>query len=202
MITNSFKNTISNEEINELPLVKFEGNIHIIQDSRVLKKALKILEKKKILGFDTETKPSFKKGKKNNVALLQLSTCKDAYLFRLNYMGLPEELACFLENHSIAKVGAAIKDDLKELQHLRKFEANNFIDLQKFVKDFGIENNGLKKMSAIILHKRISKSQQTSNWENNPLTQAQINYAATDAWICFEIYNKLISMNNHPVLIK
>ena len=125
------------------------------------------------------------------MALLQLSTSQRAFLFRLNCINMPEELCEILGNPAIYKAGVAIHDDIGGLQRLKKFVPAGFIDLQDYVKDFGIEDNSLKKLAANILGIRISKRQQTSNWEQKMLTQAQIEYAATDAWVCYEIFRKL-----------
>jgi ribonuclease D len=146
------------------------------------------------LGFDTESKPSFKKGNTNHVSLLQLATSSNAYLFRLNKTGLPETLIKVLSNPKILKVGIAIRDDIRHLMALHQFKPDGFLELQAFVKQFGIENSGLSKLTGIILNFRISKSQQLSNWENEVLTQAQQLYAATDAWAAYEIYETLIQL--------
>ncbi len=192
---NKFENSISKDELNKKPIIQFQGNIVLVDNYEDEKKAFNDLNNTSILGFDTETKPSFKKGKKNKVALLQLSTNQNAYLFRM-HKHIPLLIFDLLENNSIVKVGAAIRDDLIGLQKYNKFKAANFVELQDYVNHFNITDKGLKKLSAIILGARISKSQQTSNWENKTLTEAQLIYAATDAWVCLEIYNKLNSLNN------
>ena len=143
-------------------------------------------------GFDTETKPSFKKGIVHKVSLLQLSTDSEAYLFRLNLIGLPNELAAILSDRQIIKTGAAIHDDIKLLQIRRKFVQEGFVELQTMVGEFGIKDIGLEKMAAIILGFKISKRQQVTDWDSKVLTEAQILYAATDAWICYEIYRTLL----------
>jgi ribonuclease D len=144
-----------------------------------------------ILGFDTETKPTFKKGVSNEVSLLQLCTSEKAFLVRLNKIGLPVQIMNILSDPAVIKAGVAIHDDIAGLQRLGKFDPDGFIDLQDYVKDFGIIDNGLKKLSANILGFQISKRQQTSNWEQDELTRAQIEYAATDAWVCHQIYTVL-----------
>ncbi|HUV01042.1 MAG TPA: 3'-5' exonuclease, partial [Bacteroidales bacterium] len=146
-----------------------------------------------ILGFDTETRPSFRKGRKNKVSLIQLATGDLSCLFRINKIGIPEELIELLANPEVIKAGVAIHDDIRFLKGVKKFIPSGFIDLQKFVKDYGIESSGLKKLAAIILGFRISKSQQVTDWEADSLTEAQQVYAATDAWVCYEIYSKLIN---------
>ena len=187
----NFQTKISKEQIYELPLRLFEGNIHIIDSDIKLDKTIIRLKDEPVLGFDTETRPAFRKGKTNKVALLQLATRTDAYLFRLNKVGLPESLAKLLSQKNIKKIGVALKDDLRTLRKLKEFIPEGFVDLQQYVKDFGIEDNGLKKLVANILQFRISKGQQTSNWEQEDLSQQQLEYAATDAWVCYEIYKKL-----------
>ncbi len=190
-MNNTYQSTITKEEIAKLPLTKFNGEIIVIDDKKKLDKIIPFLKNEKILGFDTETRPAFKKGKINNVALLQLSSNEKAYLFRLNKIGLPNSLKEILNDENILKVGIAIRDDIRILQKLNYFEPNAFIGLQKFVKQFNIENNGMKKLAAIVLKSRISKAQQLSNWENEELTQPQLSYAATDAWICYKIFKAL-----------
>ena len=147
----------------------------------------------RILGFDTETKPSFKKGRKNKVSLVQLSNSELACLIRINKIGIPKELTDLLANPDITKVGVAIHDDIKYLSHIKHFTPQGFIDLQQYVKEFGIECSGLKKLAAIVLGIRISKRQQVTDWEASELSDPQIIYAATDAWVCHEIYHRLVA---------
>lgn len=182
---------ISKEELNELPVESFNGEIIVVDFERDAKKIIHILKKARVLGFDTETRPTFKKGAKNKVALLQLSTEKNAFIFRLNKMGLPQCLKDVLADPGIVKVGVAIKDDILALEKLGRFNPSGFVEIQEWVKDFQIENFGLKKLSGLLLGFRISKAQQTSNWEAEKLSEAQIRYAATDAWVSLMIYNKL-----------
>lgn len=191
MENETYKNKIEKEEIEHLPLTSFKGVIEIVDNIHDIQRVSKELLKLKTLGFDTESRPSFSKRRKNNVALLQLSGHDKAYLFRLNKIGLPEALIHMLTNPDLIKVGIAIKDDIKALQKLIHFIPDGFVELQSYVKNFGIEDNGLKKLAANILKIKISKNQQTSNWENHVLTESQKIYAATDAWVCLEIYNRL-----------
>lgn len=186
---------ISVEEIESLEFVDFKDSIIVVteQDEKY-SEAMDYLSLQKVLGFDTETKPNFHAGSSpNRIAMLQLSGMDKAYLFRINKLGLPSKLVSILSNPSIIKVGAAIKDDLKGLIRYHKFVAKGFVDLQSMVKCWGIEVKSVKKMSAIILGKRISKAQQLSNWEAPQLSGAQLRYAATDAYVCREMYLKLIS---------
>ncbi len=194
MINEHFKSTIAQEELYQLPLKQFQGKIHLIESRKDLNHVATFLKSQDVLGFDTETKPSFRKGKKNKVALMQLSTSTEAFLFRMNRIGMPPELKTIMEDDNVLKVGAAIRDDIRHLKQLNHFEPAGFIELQEYVKEFGIENYSLKKMSGIVLHFRISKSQRLTNWEGKDLSDSQMIYAATDAWVCHEIYLKLRSL--------
>ncbi len=189
-----FKARLTKEEIAILPRRKFNGEIFYINTIKTFREVLPLLNHEGIYGFDTETKPSFKKGKKNEVSLLQLSTSNQAFLFRVNQIGIPSKLINILSDGNLIKVGVAIHDDLLGLKRLTSFHPDGFIDLQDYVKNFDIEDSGLKKLTANILGFKISKRQQTSNWESEVLTEAQIEYAATDAWVCYEIYSKLEQM--------
>lgn len=186
-----FIENLSNDEINELPIYQFEGGIFVIDTFEKLDYYLPLLEGQNLLGFDTETRPSFKKGKVNPVSLLQITTCNEAFLIRINKIGLPDEIKKILSDKDVIKIGLAIKDDIKILKEISDFEANSFIDLQDYVEDYGIEAKSLKKITAIVLNKRISKSQQVTNWEREELAEAQKVYAATDAWACLKIYKTL-----------
>jgi len=186
-----FQKHITKEELQKLPLLGFEGDITLVDNLGQIDDAMNKLYGHHLLGFDTETKPSFKKGRRNKVALLQLSTPEHAVLFRLNRVGLPHKVAAILADKDVVKVGAAIKEDIRTLQRLNRFTAASFVDLQQYVKEFNIESFALNKITAIVLKHRISKSQQLSNWENNELSHAQMRYAATDAWIGQKIYKTL-----------
>lgn len=188
-----FKSKITDDEIKILPRLQFEGPIHIVDDNTKIDYAVSTLQKETCIGFDTETKPCFKKKRKNKVALLQLSTENEAFIFRLHYLSDFKSIFSILSSPEITKVGVAIKGDFKELFALEKFNPSNFIELQKYVKNFKIENISLKKMSAIVLDGRVSKRQQRSNWETQVLSEAQLRYAATDAWASLMIYKKLKS---------
>lgn len=186
-----FQKSITSEEANKMPLKAFEGEIILVDQYEDLMEAVQYLKKYEILGFDTETRPSFKKGKVNDVALLQLAANSKTFLFRINKIGLPSELTDLLKDPEIMKVGAAIKDDIRGLQKLNDFDANGFLELQDYVSNFGIESFSLKKLSAIVLNFRISKRQQVSNWEASELSPGQLRYAATDAWVSLKIFEKL-----------
>ncbi len=182
---------ITKEAIQQLPLLAFEGDIRVINTKKECNEALRILEQEALLGFDTETKPTFKKGDYNPTALVQLSKKEEAFLFRLNKIGYPKRLFDLLEESSITKLGISILDDLKDLERLSSFTPQSFIDLNHTANELGIGHNGVRKLAAIFLEHRISKSQQVSNWEIDELTEGQKRYAATDAWVCLEIHESL-----------
>ena len=196
-----FKISILPEEIEKLPSGAFPGEIHIIEKPGLeYAKAIAYLMSQKVLGFDTETRPVFAANMPHHdVALLQLSGPDKAYLFRVNKLGMRKLMCSVLSNPDIIKVGAAVHDDVRGLQHYRRFEARNFVDLQKIASEWGVRDKSVKKMSAIILGCRISKTQQLSNWEAEELSRSQQLYAATDAWICREMYLKLLSSEKHPL---
>ena len=183
-----FKENISKEELTDLPLRWFEGEIIVINSKEKIAAAVEMLSKEPLLGFDTETKPSFKKGVINRVALLQLSSKNKAFLFQLHKIGLPEVVCRILANPEIVKTGVAIHDDIKGLQRWKNFKPSGFKDLQDHAKSLGITDFSLKKLAAITCGFRISKGQQLSNWEADELTEAQQIYAATDAWAALEIF--------------
>ncbi|HZL08911.1 MAG TPA: 3'-5' exonuclease [Prolixibacteraceae bacterium] len=186
-----YRENIDKLELAELPLIQFEGKISMIESKEEYLDSIEYLSQQSLLGFDTETKPAFKKGEFNEVALLQLATKDRAFLFRLNRIGFGNALKSILENPEIRKVGVAIRDDIKGLQKMNNFKPGGFVELQEHVIDFGIHDFSLKKISAIVLGYRISKAQRVTNWEAQDLSEAQQIYAATDAWISHRIYESL-----------
>jgi len=197
MENNKYQENISVEELSECELSWFRGEIVMVEDIKTFREIFPRLLGEDLLGFDTETKPTFRKGKKNKVSLIQLSTGTLACLFRINKLGFPDELVNLLTDPDVIKAGVAVHDDIRFLMGMKKFDPSGFIDLQSFVKDFGIQSSGLKKLAAIVLGFRISKRQQVTDWEAEQLTEAQQIYAATDAWVCHQIYRKLT--NGHDV---
>jgi ribonuclease D len=196
-----FQISISPEEISALELASFPGEIVLVDtEGETLDKAVRYLKRQRILGFDTETRPTFTPDQHSSgTALLQLSGGGKAFLFRLNKIGLPRPLASILANPSIVKVGAATRDDVRGLQKITKFAPKGFVDLQSIVNEYGIRDKSVKKMTAIILGVKISKAQQLSNWEAEHLSDSQQRYAATDAWVCREMYLKLMDSEKHPL---
>jgi len=193
-LINSVRESITAEEMVLLPLRQFDGEIVMVENQQEVRKAVVYLSGAGPLGFDTETKPTFRKGDNHQVALLQLATRDKAFLFRVMKTGIPDELKKLLSDPRILKAGVAIHDDLKALQKIRSFQPGGFIELQNKAKELGIKDFSLKKLCAILLGFRISKSQQLSNWESEELTSQQCTYGATDAWASLVIYEKFQSL--------
>lgn len=189
---NSFIDKISNEETAQLPAIEFPGEIRVIDNERDIAAACKRLAAEPVVGFDTETRPSFRPGVTFRVSLLQLSTPEVCYLFRLNRIPLAKPLLQLFENRQVLKIGADVAGDLRSLRQIRHFRDEGFVDLQTIAPQWGIAEKSLRKLSAIVLGQRVSKAQRLSNWEAATLTDKQRLYAATDAWVCIRIYDKLL----------
>ncbi len=183
---------VSNEEIDLLPLSQFDKEIVVIDDVDAVPDAIADIRQNLIIGFDTETRPSFKRGVNYPVALLQISTEQKTWLFRLCKIGLPQPIADLFADPSIKKVGLAILDDLRALRKRLPFTPANCIDLQSIAKERGIEDQSLKKMAAQVLGVKVSKRQRLTNWENPILSPSQQTYAATDSWISLLLFNELM----------
>lgn len=187
-----FLNTsITHEEIQTLPLHAYKGKVSVITEPEKLSKSLKEIVKAGPLGFDTETRPAFVKGQRYKVALIQLASEERVWLIRLQQTGFTPELMEFFQNDSIHKVGVGLRDDLIALQRLQPFVPAGFVELTQLTKQAGLEVESVKKLTGLLLGYRISKSAQTSNWEAQTLTEKQIEYAATDAWVCLQMYKKV-----------
>ena len=186
-----FEKEISKEAVGQLKLIQYEGPVTVLQSEEEFNREVDSICYGRVVGFDTETRPSFKKGQVYPTSLIQLAIHDHAWLVRVGRMGYPRRLREMLSDQSIIKVGSGLNDDIRRMKSDFHFEPAGFLDLQHYVEAFQIEEKGLKKLSAIILGRRISKSQQVSNWDADELTEAQIRYAATDAWICLEIYQAL-----------
>ncbi len=186
------KNKVDKAEIAEMPVVAFEGRIVVVISEEEAEKAVEYLLTQEILGFDTETRPSFKKGEgMNKVALLQVSTLDTCFLFRLNRIGMPASILKLLSDKKVTKVGLSWQDDLMQLKRRKKFTSGTFVELQKMVKEFDIADMALQKLYANVFGGKISKSQRLTNWEADVLNEKQQVYAATDAWACVRLFVEL-----------
>ena len=196
---NNFIDKISNEQTALLPAVEFRGEIRIVEHERDIAAACKTLAEQPVIGFDTETRPSFRPGVTFRVSLLQLSTPTVCYLFRLNRIPLAKPILQLLENKQVLKIGADVAGDLRSLRQIRHFRDGGFVDLQGIAPEWGIGEKSLRKLSAIERGKRVSKAQRLSNWEAATLTDKQQLYAATDAWVCTRIYEQLLRTPKKPI---
>lgn len=186
-----FQKKIEKSEIDQLPVLAYSGEIVVIEKPEEVEEALDFLETQPMLGFDTETRPSFRKGETHQVSLLQIATEEKVYLFRLHLCGFQRPLKWLLGNPKILKIGVGIRDDLRMLKQVSPFQADGFVDMQTFAAQFGIEEKSFSKLMAIIFGVKISKRQRTSNWEAPSLNEAQLRYAATDAWGALKMYQYL-----------
>ena len=187
-----FQSTLSKEYLAKLPVEVFTGRIVVVNTLTALKEALLYLSACQEVGFDTETRPSFIKNTVHKTSLMQLSDNHTCFLIRLNkFVKMPRRLESFLKNKKIKKIGLSLRDDFNGLLRLTKVAPDNFVDLQDYVGQYGIEELGLRKIYAILFGKRISKSKQRSNWDAEVLSEPQKRYAALDAWSCLRIYQYL-----------
>ena len=196
-----FKESITPKELEALEFASFPGKIIVVDSvGAEFNRAIAYLRSQKVIGFDTETRPTFTPSQpRYDVSLLQLSGPDKAFLFRVNKIGMHRRLCNLLASDKVVKVGAAIHDDIRGLQKLHDFKPSAFVDLQKIGCEWGIRDKAVKKMAAIILGFRISKTQQLSNWEAETLSESQCKYAATDAWVCREMYLKLLQTEKNPL---
>ena len=184
---------ISKSEINELPMIQWEGDVQVLNTIEEMEAAAEILKNETHLGFDTETRPSFKKGEYYPPALIQLATANCVYLFRISSTKTLAPVLPILESDKILKTGVAIKDDVKELQAIESFNPAGFIEITDITSKLGYENRGLRALAGLLMGGRISKAAQVSNWAKSELEPKQIRYAATDAWISRELYARALS---------
>lgn len=187
-------NKFDKHKIGDLPRVLFPGRIIVVLTAGEAERAVDYLLESDILGFDTETRPVFTRGKQNKVALLQVSNRHTCFLFRLNRIGLCPAIVRLLETTEVKKIGLSWHDDLLSLSKRGKFKAQGFIDLQDHMKELGIQDLSLAKLYANIFGQRISKREQLSNWEADVLSQKQKDYAATDAWACIQLYEEYLRL--------
>ncbi len=187
------KRKISKAEINELPLLAWEGPIELIESIAQMEIAAKQLSGEQLLGFDTETRPSFKRGEFYPPALIQMATADKVFLFRISKTKSLDPLIPILESPDVTKCGVGIHDDVKQLQKFSDFKAGGFLEISKLTLELGYENRGLRALAGLLLGGRISKAAQVSNWARDQLDQKQIKYAATDAFISRAIYLRALS---------
>ncbi len=190
--------SISKEQVNALPVISFPGDITVVDAEDKVDGAVADLTRARVIGFDTETRPSFRRGHLYKVALMQLSTADRCYLFRLNMIGVPDALRRLIEDEAVTKVGLSIHDDFYVMHRSGEFEPRGFVDLQKMVRDYAISDISLQKIYAIIFGGKISKTQRLTNWEADKLSGAQQKYAALDAWACLKIYRHLLEGKFRP----
>jgi ribonuclease D len=187
---------IDKASINDLPLLQFKGKIRIITNKKSLEKAIETLNSAKVLGFDTETRPAFKKGESYDISLIQFSTEDEAFLIRINRSEMPQAICDILSNPNIIKTGIALHDDIKGLQKIKPFEANSFVDLSDIGKKMKIKQLGLRNLAGMLLGGRVSKSAKLSNWNAPQLTQSQVIYAATDAYVSLLLYLEMEKLSS------
>lgn len=198
MDKDTFDIAITKQQVAELPTVKFDGAITLVEKPEEVAEAVAYLRSCDVVGFDTETKPSFRKGQTNKVSLIQVSTADRCFLFRLNKTGFTDELREFMECDDVVKVGLSLKDDFHVLHRIAPFEPAGFVELQTMVREYHITDASLQKIYAILFGERISKSQRLTNWEAAQLTPSQMVYASIDAWACLRIYRFLTSGAYRP----
>ncbi len=191
-----YPESITKDEINELHLRRYAGPVELVQDDEASDRAIKALAKEEVLGFDTETRPAFRKGESYLPSLVQLGGTDTVYIFQLSRLSTTKKLFRLLANPRVLKVGVATDFDVKQLQELQSFQPAGFVNIESLTGDLGIRNNGLRSLSALVMGFRLSKSEQRSNWSRDPLSRSQIVYAATDAWVSREIYLRLIKALN------
>lgn len=189
-----YQRSLTKDEINALPLRAYPGEIRVVRDEEELGRAMRRLSRQTLLGFDTETRPVFVRGKSNPPSILQLASEDRVYVFQLSKLGFPRELRQLLSDPDVVKTGVAVTDDLKALKKLKPFDEAAFTDLGSLSRDLGLLTNGLRTLAANVLGFRISKGEQCSNWAVDHLTPAQVAYAATDAWVSRELYLRLTEL--------
>ncbi len=193
---------ITKEEIQSLPILTYTGEIELIATAKAWAIAYEELKHEKILGFDTETKPTYVKGPLNTPAIMQIASSRKVYVIQLFKTKLTPAMVEILSNENILKVGIAIHDDMTFLQKHAKFKPESYLDLAKLAHQKGFEESGLRTLCAKVLAGRLSKTMQCSNWERSLLSSGQLQYAATDAWVSLELYNTLIALPDNPLPVK
>ena len=189
------KHAISKDEINALPLRVYSGTIHMIDEDAKMSAAIHALAAEKVLGFDTETRPAFKVGESYPPSLIQLAASDGVYIFQLRHISSHKGLADLLADKNVLKAGIAVRDDINKMRALFPFEPSRFVELADLSAGLGIKNAGLRGLAGLLFGFKISKRSKISRWDAAKLAHEQVVYAATDAWICREIYFALVSMS-------
>ena len=179
---------ITREEMNALPIRRYDGEVRLVQTTDMLERAAEDILRESAVGFDTETRPAFRKGESHLPALAQVATARAVYLFPLQRLDCSGLLAQLLSEPRIVNAGVALADDLRQLQQLFAFEAAAALDLGHVARRHGLKQTGLRNLTGIFLGTRIPKGTKTTNWAVRRLTPQQVTYAATDAWACRELY--------------
>jgi ribonuclease D len=179
---------ITKEELNQLPLVRYDGPIEILRNGEELETVLTEILSEPVLGFDTETRPSFRKGQNYLPCVVQVATRHCVFIIQIQDGMMPEALTRILEWPGSIKAGIALNQDMSKLRQLGEFKDQAVLDLSKVATKLGIKTTGLRNLTGILLKGRISKGAQVTDWSKPRLTEAQISYAATDAWISRELY--------------
>ena len=187
-------NKFDKKSIAQLPTVTFPGKTVVVMSESEAEKAVDFLLSRDILGVDTETRPSFKKGESHMVSLLQVSTSDVCFLFRLNHIGITPAILRLLENKVVPMVGLSLHDDMLSLHKRVAFTPGFFIDLQDLVGELGIEDLSLQRLYANLFHQKISKRQRLTNWDSDVLNDKQKAYAALDAWACINLYKEILRL--------
>lgn len=190
-IPDKYKRKYSKEEINALPLRRYSGSVSLVRTEEDLETALTVLRNEELIGFDTETRPTFRKGKINLPSLIQFASQETVYLIHLGWVPFSDGIKDILSDPDIVKTGVAVRDDIKDLKKLAHFNDAGVVDLGEVARELGMETHGLRNLAANLLEFRISKAAQCSNWSNLDLSRQQINYAATDAWVSREIHLRM-----------
>ncbi len=191
MSLDQYRRKLTKDDINALPIVRYEGKIELVTEEDALERALADIKKQRVLGFDTETKPSFRKGSINAPSLIQMATEDTVYLFQLMWTPFSEAMADILADANIVKAGVSIIDDMRELQKLHPFEPAGVVDLGNVARAHKLETQGLRNLAANFFDFRISKGPQCSNWSAQVLSERQVVYAATDAWVGRQVFLRM-----------
>ena len=186
---------LTKDQINAMPLVKYEGKIHVLSSQDDIQDSVDYLMTQKVIGFDTETRPTFTKGSANAPSLVQLAGEKAVFIYQLDDISILKKLSTILSNKKITKSGVSVDRDLIELMFLTPFDPCSFIDLGDVARDRGIPHHGLRGLAAMFLGSRISKGARTSDWGRDRLSRSQVSYAATDAWIGLELFKRFEKKN-------